>query len=521
VSGINTVAYIASSGAEFLPIAHEFSATFLILIKVVVVTLYFTALMCLALYGLHNMVMVLLYWWTRNKPTRPETIADWPSVTVQLPTYNERYMLERLLRAVTNLDYPREKLQVQLLDDSTDVSAVLARRLVEQYRERGHNIGLIQRTDRRGFKAGALAGGLRTALGELIAIFDADFVPPPDWLKRTVPYFADPSLGCLQTRWGHLNPNQSSFAQTQSLGIDGHFVIEQAARSRSGLLLNFNGSAGIWRRFAIEDAGGWQADTLTEDLDLSYRAQLRGWRFDYLPDVIVPAELPAQVEAYKKQQFRWAKGSFQVVRKLMAPLLLAKLPIHKRLLGALHISGYFVCPLMVAVLLLWPWVGLLAPQFLQMLPWTMLTAFGPPLMYLAAESGYRAKPMERLRLIPLLIIVGFGLSFNNTVAAVQGLFGRDIGTFVRTPKFNTANRVPAVKHESYVPSVGPLLWGEIALGLYALLALLMLVPRLGWEIAPWLTIYIAGYFYIAGLNLLQTWQNERVHAVKSAILEKV
>jgi cellulose synthase/poly-beta-1,6-N-acetylglucosamine synthase-like glycosyltransferase len=478
-------------------------------IRTIVEVVYMSALLGLALFGLNSLIMAFLYWRTKHRSLQPTPMIDWPTVTIQLPVFNERYIVKRLLKAVTALDYPRDKLQIQMLDDSTDDTAELVRRLVKQYRSQGYNIELIRRTNRQGFKAGALAEGMKTAIGELIGVLDADFMPPADWLKKVVVYFDNPKLACMQTRWGHVNHDHSIFTQAQALGIDGHFIVEQTARSRNNLFLNFNGTAGVWRRTAIEDAGGWQPDTLTEDLDLSYRVQLRGWQIEYLPDVVVPAELPAQVEAFKKQQFRWAKGSFQVVRKLFMCLMKADIPTPKRLMGVLHITGYFVHPLMLTVLLLFPFVGFMAPHFLKIFPWTVLTAFGPPVVYFAAQSEYTPHLSDRVRLLPMLILIGFGMSLNNTVAVLQGLFNKDMGTFTRTPKFNVTSHNPLWRHNSYVISVSPLVWGEIFLGLYALAAIILLVPHLGWEIIPWLLIYVGGYFYIAGLNLYQSWQNSQ------------
>ena len=484
-------------------------------IRLIIELLYLMALLGLAIYGLNNAVTVILYWRKKDQITQPAPMAEWPSVTVQLPTFNERYTVERLLNAVAALDYPREKLQIQVLDDSTDDTANLVRHLVKLHRDRGCNIELIQRVNRQGYKAGALAEGMQTATGELLAIFDADFVPSPDWLKKTVIHFSDPKLACMQTRWGHTNHDYDLFTRAQSLGIDGHFIIEQTARSRNGLFLNFNGTAGVWRRTAIEDAGGWQPDTLTEDLDLSYRVQMNGWHIGYLPDVVVKAELPAQVEAFKKQQFRWAKGSFQVVRKLYGRLMSADIPESKRVMGFIHITGYFVHPLMVATLLLILPVGLIAPEIIRLFPWTILTAFGPPLLYMVAQTEYTPRLVDRIRLLPVLILIGFGLSLNNTIAVMQGLFSTDMGTFVRTPKYNlTSSRDSAWNQTSYVVKISPVVWGEIGLTLYALISIVVLMPILGWGIVPWLMVYVLGYAYMAGLNLYQTWHNRQVRLAK-------
>jgi cellulose synthase/poly-beta-1,6-N-acetylglucosamine synthase-like glycosyltransferase len=428
---------------------------------------------------------------------------EWPPVTVQLPIFNEKYTVERLLQSVTRLDYPADRLQIQVLDDSTDDTVDLVRRLVEDYKSRGVNIEWIHRVDRKGYKAGALSNGLRTATGELVAIFDADFVPKPDWLKRTVPAFQTPELGCLQTRWGHTNQQYNSLTRAEAMGIDGHFIIEQTVRSKNGFFLNFNGTAGLWRLACIEDAGGWQWDTLTEDLDLSYRAQMRGWKFDYLPDVVVPAELPPQVEAYKKQQFRWAKGSFQVVRKILPSVLKSKLPLRVRFMALLHLTGYFVHPLMLSLLLLTLPVGLLIPGTFRIFPISLLAGLGPPLLYLTATATQRSV-LKRLRSFPVLVIVGFGLSLSTSIAVLEGLFSQG-GAFIRTPKLNVGNKRKGQRKvdRAYVAPLNSMVWVEIILGIYALVTGIILAPYIGWGIVPWMVIYMLGFFYIAGLNLIQ------------------
>jgi cellulose synthase/poly-beta-1,6-N-acetylglucosamine synthase-like glycosyltransferase len=468
---------------------------------------YFILTFALALYGFHNLITTILYLFmkpTTKTKTNTPMLKAWPRVTVQLPIFNEKYTVERLLRAVTRLDYPADRLQIQVLDDSTDDTFDLVARLVEEYKSRGVDIELIHRVDRKGYKAGALNNGLRTTTGELIAIFDADFVPKPDWLKRTVPSFQNPRLGCLQTRWGHTNQQYNSLTRAEALGIDGHFIVEQTVRSKNGFFLNFNGTAGLWRRACIEDAGSWQWDTLTEDLDLSYRAQMRGWKFDYLPDVVVPAELPPQVEAYKRQQFRWAKGSFQVVRKILPSVLRAKLPLTVRFMALLHLTGYFVHPLMLSLLLLTLPVGLLVPGAFKMFPISLIAGFGPPLLYLTATATQHHSILKRLKSFPVLVIVGFGLSLSTTIAVVEGLFSKG-GAFIRTPKLNLNNRGKQRQKidRGYVAPLSSMVWIEIALGLYALLTGIVLAPYIGWGILPWMVIYMLGFFYIAGLNLIQ------------------
>jgi cellulose synthase/poly-beta-1,6-N-acetylglucosamine synthase-like glycosyltransferase len=414
-----------------------------------------------------------------------------------------------LIEAVAQLDYPPDRLQVQVLDDSTDDTTDLLRCLVRRYRARGLDIHLLHRCDRRGYKAGALQQGLKTASGEFVAVFDADFVPPADWLKKTIPEFQDVRLGCLQTRWGHLNDRSSTFTRAQSLGIDGHFIVEQTARSHHSLFMNFNGTAGLWRTACIESAGGWQSDTLTEDLDLSYRAQLRGWRFDYLPDVVVPAELPAQIEAFKKQQFRWAKGSIQTLKKLAPVVLKSDAPWYKKLLGILHLSGYLVHPLILATLLLLLPVSLFNHPLLAWTSWSALVSFGPPLLYLLAETEHLPRFSDRLRLLPILIIIGTGISLNNTLAVLEGFFKRGQGTFIRTPKYNLTNRKADLPIGGYAEPLSPMILAEIGLGLYALLMAVFLGEHNGLLAAAWPTIYMLGFFYIAGQNLVQSGQVSR------------
>jgi len=470
--------------------------------------LYLLNIIGLALYGLNSIITVILYLWTRKDSGNLNSALPpkkWPNVTIQLPIYNEKYTVTRLMTAVTQLNYPAEKLQIQILDDSTDDTNQLVSELVAEYKARGLNIVQLHRDNREGYKAGALSDGLKSATGELIAIFDADFVPKPDWLKKTVPLFQNPKLGCLQTRWGHINRLYNSLTLAEAMAIDGHFIVEQTVRSQNDFFLNFNGTAGLWRSACIEDAGGWQWDTLTEDLDLSYRAQMRGWKIGYLPDVVVPAELPSQVEAFKKQQFRWAKGSFQVVRKIL-PTVFGKsdLPWKVRLMALLHLTGYFVHPLMLGSLLLTLPVGLLIPDAFKLFPISVFTALGPPLLYAVANSPQTPPLLQRLKTLPLLTITGFGISLSTSIAVLQGLT-RKGGTFVRTPKLNVGNSHSQNKKidRRYLPPISPLVWAEIALGLYALITTVVLEHYVGWGITPWMIIYVLGYFYVAGLNLIQ------------------
>lgn len=480
----------------------------LTIIKIILQILYLICLAGLAVFGLNNIVSTILYIKTRKKGTvLPKMdLEKLPTVTIQLPIFNERYMVKRLMKAVSRLDYPNEKLQVQVLDDSTDDTDNMVKYLVEQYQVQGMNFVWIHRADRKGYKAGALKEGLETSTGELIAIFDADFIPPRNWLLKTVPAFSDPRLGCLQTRWGHLNPKMNAFTRAVALGINGHFIVEQTARSRNGLFMNFNGSAGIWRRSCIIDSGGWQVDTLTEDLDLSYRAQMRGWKVSYLPDIVVPGEIPVQVEAFKKQQFRWAKGSFQTVKKLLPQLMRENLPEQKRLLGFIHITGYMVSPMMIGTLILILPLALLSPHFLKFLPWTIIPTLGPPLMYLVSRTEENPRWVDRLVLLPMLILIGLGISFNNSVAVFEGLFKKRTGEFVRTPKYSLTDNCRNWEKRKYKLGVSPMVWGELFLAFYALVSMYILIPRFGVGFIPFFLAFFGGCVFMAGLNIQQNLQ---------------
>jgi len=489
----------------------------MLLIGYIAGCLYLLCMIAMSLYGLNALVTATLFVLSKRSQKKESPAPEprkWPKVTIQLPLFNEKYMLERLLKAVTSLDYPADRLQIQVLDDSTDDTVLLSARLVEEYRAGGVNIECIFRTDRGGYKAGALKKGLETASGEFVAIFDADFIPSPDWLRKTIPQFENPNLGCLQTRWGHTNREYNLLTRAQALAMDAHFVVEQTARSRNRLFMNFNGSAGIWRRSCIEEAGGWQTDTLTEDFDLSFRAQLCGWSVGLLPDVVVPAELPASVEAFKKQQSRWAKGSIQVTRKIGKQILSqADIPPYKRISGLLQLTAYSVYLFMIIMFFLTLPVGLLAPRFFTVFPISILATFGPPMLY--ALAGARGTPSlaGRLKILPVLTIIGFGISLNSAIAIIEALIGKG-GTFVRTPKLNLTNNPDATGQidRSYLQPISPIVWGEIGLSLYALLTIALLLPRLGWFVVPWMGVYWLGYFYIAALNLYQHWQAQYSHS---------
>ncbi len=458
--------------------------------------------MWLALYGLNSLVLTVIYAWVQrrgcNAPPPPEV---WPSVSVQLPIYNELHVAERLIAAVASLDYPRELLQIQVLDDSTDETTALVRQAVARWARKGLNIRHEHRPDRAGFKAGALAQGMCSASGELLAIFDADFVPPSDFLRRVVPYFDSPLVGCVQARWSHLNRNYSLLTRLQAIGIDGHFVVEQRARSEAGLLLNFNGSAGVWRRKCIEAAGGWQSDTLAEDLDLSYRAQLAGWHIVYAPQVTAPAELPPQLDALRRQQARWAQGSIRVALKLLPALFRSELAWPLKLEGALHLTGYLIHPLLLAILLLTLPIALAGVRLATLVPYFMLAALGPPLLYLVAQVERGRGWWRELPLAPLLLLLGTGLALNNSLAMARALLGRG-GQFQRTPKFDVQQRRDRWQASAYALGCSPLVGWELLLAVLATAVAVLDWRRTG-TMPFWLAIYAAGYAFVAVTSLLQ------------------
>ncbi len=409
---------------------------------------YFIVLIILAAYGAHRYWLVYLYYkHKKNKTTEPAAhFDDLPRVTVQLPIFNEQYVVDRLLDAVCRLDYPKDKLDIQLLDDSTDETVEVARILVDRYAALGHPVTYIHRDNREGFKAGALAEGLKTAKGEFVAIFDADFVPPPDFLLKCIHHFTDSKVGMVQTRWTHINRNYSLLTQVEAILLDGHFVLEHSGRARSGVFFNFNGTAGMWRRRAIDEAGGWEHDTLTEDTDLSYRAQLKGWKFVYLQDVECPAELPVEMTAFKTQQARWAKGLIQVSKKILPQVLKSDVSRHQKIEAVYHLTANLSYPLMIvlSVLLMPAMIIRFYQGWFQMLyidlPLFMASTFSISSFYLVSQKELFPKSWVRsLLYLPLLMSLGIGLTITNTIAVLEALVGKQTA-FARTPKYRVESK---------------------------------------------------------------------------------
>jgi cellulose synthase/poly-beta-1,6-N-acetylglucosamine synthase-like glycosyltransferase len=481
----------------------------MVFIDALVLTTYFAVLIVLAFYGFHRYLMVYLYYRFRNgKPRLAARRESLPVVTVQLPVFNEMYVIERLIDSVARLDFPRRLLEIQVLDDSTDETQTIARRRVELYKAQGLDIHYVHRRDRTGFKAGALANGLRRARGELVAIFDADFVPEADFLDRTVHYFSERDVGMVQARWGHINRDYSLLTRIQSILLDGHFVLEHGARNRSGRFFNFNGTAGIWRREAIEDAGGWQHDTLTEDMDLSYRAQLRGWRFVFLPDVVSPSEVPVEMNAFKNQQHRWAKGSIQTARKLLPRILAARLPLRIKAEAAFHLTANLAHPLMVVLSVL------MFPSMLirYTMGWHEMILVDVPLFltatasvsnfYMVSQKEIHSDWRKRIKYIPFLLSVGIGLSLNNARAVIEGLTGHD-AEFVRTPKHGIESRSDRWRFKKYRGKAGFLPLMEIGLGLYFTVAIGYALAHQIIGTLPFLVLFQVGFLYTGFLSLFQ------------------
>ncbi len=464
----------------------------------IVIALYMLVVLWLSLYGFNAIWLTILYLRHRHDQVPLGTFDEWPVVTVQVPVYNERYVVERVIDAVAALDYPRDRLQIQILDDSTDDTTALAHRRVEAYRAQGIDITLIHREHRQGYKAGALRHALAQARGEFIAIFDADFIPAPDFLQRMLPAFAgQPRVGFVQARWTHLNAEASPLTHALALAGDAHFIVEQVGRNRGGLLVNFNGSAGLWRRAALESAGGWQEDTLTEDLDLCYRAQIAGWKAVVLPEVTVPAELPTQVGMCKQQQFRWAKGGAQTLRKLFGPLMRSRLSWRQKIAALLHLTMYMTHLLML--LLLATWLPVMSySNTLHRLPLAFfsVSALGLPLVCIISQIElYRDWP-RRIVYLPFVLSLGCGLTVNNAWAFLQGLFGAR-GEFVRTPKGKPAGHAPRLEPVTYRPSMDATILGEMGLAAFTAFLVAKAQIQLGYSALPYLLLYMVGFTYVA------------------------
>src|SRR6266403_2829113 len=488
----------------------------------IVLLLYFTILTVLAVYGAYRIKQVIDFWRYRKFVPVPKghfNESDLPHITVQLPLFNELYVVDRLLKAVTAIDYPREKVEIQVLDDSTDETVKVAEAIVARYAAKGFDISYIHRSDRTGFKAGALENGLHSAKGELVAIFDADFVPKPDCLLKLVDFFVDPLVGCAQMRWSHINGSYNLLTRVQSIMLDGHFVVEQTVRNRTGGFFNFNGTAGIWRRRAIEMSGGWQHDTLTEDTDLSFRAQLMGWKFIYLLDEESPAEIPVEINAFKAQQRRWAKGVLQVWFKLYKRIWAAPLPLRVKLEMFFRLTGNISYPLMiVASFMQFPLLLVRYNQGLHQLmmldvPLLFFSTVSVVLFYGTAVWYLDKKRGRRLLHLPLVMGLGIGLAFSNARAVLEALVGVK-SDFVRTPKYQVEKTDDEYwKRQKYQRKHGWLPLLELSFAAYFVLAIGYAIRMHMWGPIFFLLLFFFGYGYMGLLSLLQTAGGKRLTSV--------
>ena len=486
-------------------------------LETLVLAAYFFILIVLAGYGWHRYYLVYVYMRNRDRvPVPAGRFEVLPRVTIQLPIYNEMYVVDRLIDAVCQIEYPRDRFEIQVLDDSTDETRSIAELAVRRAAAQGIDISYLHREDRTGYKAGALAAGMTVAKGEFFAIFDADFIPSRDFLMRTIHHFVDPKVAVVQARWGHINAEYSLLTKIQSILLDAHFVLEHGGRNRAGHFFNFNGTAGVWRRAAIEDGGGWQHDTLTEDLDLSYRTQLKGWTFHFLPDVVVPAELPVEMNAFKSQQHRWAKGSIQTCRKLLSRILQADQPLGVKAEAFFHLTANFNYVLMVALsILMFP-----AMVIRYNMGWYEMLLIDVPMFFAATASVanfytvcqrelYPKEWIARLRYLPFLMSIGIGLAINNTRAVFEALRGKP-SEFARTPKYRIEDSSDEWIGKRYRQAniVQPIV--ELLLGLYFTFTVFYALSNRIYGTLPFLILFQVGFLYTGLLSIVQQFADDSV-----------
>jgi cellulose synthase/poly-beta-1,6-N-acetylglucosamine synthase-like glycosyltransferase len=497
---------------------------------------YFVVMLILAFYGIHRYQLVWLYYRNRknatkwDQPTAKFPAGELPFVTIQLPIYNEQFVIDRLIDACCRLDYPRDRFEIQLLDDSTDETTLVAQEIVARYAQGfpgmpPQPIHYLHRTNRHGFKAGALDEGMKLAKGEFIAIFDADFVPPPEWVMQVIHHFAEPGIGMVQTRWTHLNRNYSFLTQVEAILLDGHFVLEHGGRSRAGVFFNFNGTAGMWRRETISQAGGWQHDTLTEDTDLSYRAQMVGWNFKYLQDVECPAELPIEMTAFKTQQARWAKGLIQTGKKILPRVMASDMSWHTKLEAWYHLTANISYPLMIVLsTLLMPamiirsWQGWLQMMLIDF-PLFIASTMSVSSFYLVSQKELFPKTWYKTFLyVPFLMALGVGLTITNTKAVLEALFGVQ-SAFARTPKYRVNKKGEKSQAKIYRKRLGIVPWIELAIGCYFTFTVWYAISSENYFTVPFLLLFVLGYWYTGLLSLLQG-RFERFSARSTEVHEK-
>jgi cellulose synthase/poly-beta-1,6-N-acetylglucosamine synthase-like glycosyltransferase len=488
-------------------------------------SIYTLMLVVVSLFGLHRYVLVYLYFRHRKKVPTAGKFEQLPRVTIQLPMYNERLVAKRIIERTCLLDYPRELLQIQVLDDSTDDTVQIASSAVEQARAQGFDIEYIHRTNRGGYKAGALTNGMQTATGEFIAIFDADFVPDKDFLNRSIHYFTDPKVCVVQTRWEHINRNDSLLTRSQALFLDGHFGIEHVARNRSERFMAFNGTAGTWRRTAIEDAGGWHHDTLTEDLDLSYRAQLKGWKFIFLPDLKSPAELPPEMNAFKAQQFRWTKGGAQTALKILPKVMMSKASLKVKLEAFFHLTCFTVhLYMLMLVLMLFPAMCIQSVPLENGTAWRAIFDIGVfalatmsvTVFYMASQVEVMGDWRTAIKFMPMLMALGVGMSVSNAKGVIEAFIGKK-SEFVRTPKYGCGDITqetfvgPRKKRRNLLPYI------EFAFGLYMTVCFIWSLTSINRLLStPFMLIFAFGFYYVSIMSFLGERRTARERRLASA-----
>lgn len=482
---------------------------------------YFFSLLMLFLFGSHGFVMI--YYYFKHRTSKPHPKRDFherPDVTIQLPIFNEIYVVERLIDAVCAIEYPKDKIEIQVLDDSTDETIQVVGAIVAQKQAEGFDIKQVCRIDRSGFKAGALREGLKTAKGEYIAIFDADFVPRSNFLLETIPHFTSLNIGMVQTRWEHLNTEYSVMTRAQAIALDGHFVIEQNVRNKAGFFINFNGTAGVWRRECIIDAGNWQDDTLTEDLDLSYRAQLKGWNFIFLNDITSPAELPSEINALKSQQFRWTKGAIETAKKILPRVWKAQLPLRVKLQCTVHLTNNIVFPfILLAGILNVPLIFIKQSgthdAFFAFMSIFVLAFISSFLFYLYSQKDVHEDWKKRIFLFPLFMAGSMGFAVNNSRAVLEGLFNKK-SSFVRTPKFKIEQKGDTWLDKKYTvakPKISGGVWIELFLALYCLVGVAASFYFLELAAIPFQLLFCSGFAFVGILSIKHAFHGKKTLGV--------
>ncbi|GMU95210.1 MULTISPECIES: glycosyltransferase [Ignavibacterium] len=476
---------------------------------------YFLSLTILFVFGLHGFIMLYYHKKYRdNNPVPKPQIDENATVTIQLPLYNELYVAERLIKATCEIEYPKDKLEIQVLDDSTDETTEIVANIVRQKQAEGFDIVHIRRGSREGFKAGALKYGLERAKGEFVAIFDADFIPHKDFLKKTLSFFTDEKVGLVQTRWEHLNGDYSILTKAQALALDGHFVIEQTVRNKAGFFINFNGTGGIWRKSCIEDAGNWHADTLTEDLDLSYRAQLKGWRFVFLKDFTSPAELPSEINALKSQQFRWTKGAVETAKKILPLVWKSDIPLRVKLQSTFHLTNNLVFPfILLAAILNVPLIFIKNSgsheAYFAIMSIFVLAFISSFLFYMYAQKDIRTDWRKKIVLFPLFMAGSMGFAVNNSRAVIEGLLNRK-SEFVRTPKFRLESEKDSWMGKKYLTrKVGFSVIVEALLAVYCLIGVLSSIYFMELAAIPFQLLFFLGFAFVSITSIKHAYASNK------------